>query len=62
MHRTIAAALAACRCSDRGATAVEYALLAGVIVISIVASVAALGSYPNGVFEGFTDELQSRAP
>ena len=36
---------------DRGVTAIEYALIATMIAIAIVASVTAMGQRVNGMFE-----------
>ena len=38
------------RCSDQGATAVEYALLVGLIAAVIVAAVTTFGLAVNGLF------------
>lgn len=36
---------------DRGATAVEYGLLVGLIALAIIAAVVTLGGKLNGIFE-----------
>ena len=41
---------------DRGATAVEYGLMVGLIAVVIIVAVVALGGELNGMFE----EVQSR--
>lgn len=42
---------------ERGATAVEYAIMVSLIALVIVASVAGLGAATNGLFESFIDEM-----
>lgn len=48
---------------DSGATAIEYALLAGLIATVIIFSVASLGSTLDGLFTGantrLTDEIEA---
>jgi pilus assembly protein Flp/PilA len=39
---------------DRGATAVEYALMVGLIAVVIVVAVMAFGLSVQGLFESFT--------
>lgn len=46
----------------RGATAVEYALLVGLIAVVIIVAVLALGGTLNSIFEGVNSELSSVAP
>jgi pilus assembly protein Flp/PilA len=43
--------LSRCFVSDRGATAIEYALIAGFIAVAIVAVVGSIGSTLNQTFE-----------
>lgn len=42
---------------EEGASAVEYALIAGLIAVIIVAAVALLGGSFNNVFQYIADEL-----
>jgi pilus assembly protein Flp/PilA len=42
---------------DRGATAVEYGLLVGLIAVVIIVAVVALGGKLNGMFEGVNTKL-----
>ncbi|MBS7549518.1 Flp family type IVb pilin [Dietzia massiliensis] len=42
---------------DRGATAVEYGLMVGLIAVVIIAAVIALGDNLNGMFTGVNDAL-----
>jgi pilus assembly protein Flp/PilA len=42
---------------DRGATAVEYGLLVGLIAVAIIAVVALLGTQLSGLFESVRSEL-----
>jgi len=43
--------------NDRGATAVEYGLMVGLIAVVIVGTVAALGGQLNGLFDLVHDAL-----
>ena len=43
-----------CTRDDRGATAVEYALMVGLIAVVIVVAVTAFGLSVNGLFNSFT--------
>ncbi len=45
-----------------GATAIEYALLAGLIAIVIIASAITLGQTLNGIFENTNSELVNNMP
>jgi pilus assembly protein Flp/PilA len=45
---------------DKGATAIEYGLIAAGIAVAIVAAVFALGDTLSAMFEGVTTNLQSR--
>jgi len=40
-----------CACDERGATAVEYGLMASLIAVVIVVAVTAFGSSVKGLFE-----------
>src|SRR3954463_11840112 len=42
----------------RGATAVEYGLMVGLIAVVIIAAVTLLGKQLNGLFEGITTALK----
>jgi pilus assembly protein Flp/PilA len=42
---------------DRGATAVEYGLLVGLIAAVIIVAVTALGTRISGLFTGITGQL-----
>ncbi|WP_144721045.1 Flp family type IVb pilin [Agrococcus jejuensis] len=48
--------------SDRGATAVEYGLLVGLIAAVIIIAVAALGTQLTGLFESVTAVLPGGTP
>jgi pilus assembly protein Flp/PilA len=43
--------------SDRGATAVEYGLLVGLIAVVIIVAVTALGGKLNGLFTSISGAL-----
>ncbi len=45
--------------NERGATAIEYALIAGSIAMAIVAVVALLGGGVRGLFEGIANGFGS---
>lgn len=42
---------------EKGATAVEYGLIVGLIAVAIIATVGLLGGTLNGMFETVNDEL-----
>lgn len=42
---------------EEGATAIEYGLIAGLIAVAIIATVTALGTNLNNVFEWIKDAL-----
>ena len=42
---------------EKGATAVEYALIVALIAVAIIAAVAALGGGIQGAFEKITEQL-----
>jgi len=46
---------------DRGATAVEYGLLVGLIAAVIIIAVTALGQQLNGFFNAVSDGLKPKA-
>jgi pilus assembly protein Flp/PilA len=43
--------------SEKGATAVEYGLLVGLIAVAIIVTVTALGGKLNGLFTSVKDAL-----
>ena len=43
--------------NDRGATAVEYGLLVGLIAVVIIVAVTALGGKLNGLFQAISGAL-----
>ena len=47
---------------ERGATAVEYALIVALIAVAIIAAVAALGGGITGAFQKITDAITKVAP
>ena len=47
---------------EKGATAVEYGLMVGLIAVVIIAAVVVLGENLNGMFETIGDELGTTAP
>lgn len=48
--------------ADRGATAVEYALIIGLIAVVIIVAVQALGGTLSGLFTNVNDELTNPTP
>ena len=48
--------------SDEGATAVEYALLVGLIAVIIISSVTLLGGNINDLFADLASKLSGDAP
>ncbi|MFZ9879681.1 MAG: Flp family type IVb pilin [Candidatus Nanopelagicaceae bacterium] len=46
--------------ADKGATAVEYALIVGLIAVVIILAVAFLGDTISGIFEDVGSEISSR--
>jgi pilus assembly protein Flp/PilA len=56
LKRTLVARLAAMR-DERGATAIEYGLLAALIAAVIIITVAALGTNLTSLFETLADAL-----
>jgi len=44
---------------EAGATAIEYALLAGLIAVVIIGAVASMGEALNGLYGGTNEELVS---
>lgn len=47
---------------DRGATAVEYGLMVGLIAVVIIAAVLLLGDNLNAMFGGVNDEIADKVP
>ena len=47
---------------EKGATAVEYGLLVGLIAVAIIFTVSLLGGQLNDLFTTITDELGGDAP
>jgi pilus assembly protein Flp/PilA len=47
---------------DKGATAVEYGLMVGLIAVVIIGTVGALGTSVNGLFGGVATELAKLVP
>jgi len=43
---------------ERGATAIEYALMVALIAVAIIVTVMALGGQLNAVFEAITEALK----
>jgi pilus assembly protein Flp/PilA len=46
---------------EKGATAVEYGLLVGLIAVAIIVTVGLLGTELNGLFDSIVDELPGGA-
>ena len=44
---------------DRGATAVEYGLMVGLIAVAIIAAVIAFGDQLRGIFQGTSTQLNT---
>ncbi|AVZ40526.1 MULTISPECIES: Flp family type IVb pilin [unclassified Dietzia] len=47
---------------DRGATAVEYGLMVGLIAVVIIVAVVALGDTLDGLFRGVVGDLGGTVP
>lgn len=47
---------------DRGATAVEYGLMIGLIAVAIIATLVALGPRLNGLFQSVLTQLPGGTP
>ena len=47
---------------DRGATAVEYGLIVGLIAVVIIAAVLLLGDNLNAMFTGVNEEIADKVP
>ena len=48
--------------NEKGATAVEYALIVALIAVAIIAAVAALGGGITGAFEKINTAIRNVAP
>lgn len=46
---------------DRGATAVEYGLMVGLIAVIIIVAILALGNNLQGLFQGVADDVANPA-
>ncbi|MEM1300443.1 MAG: Flp family type IVb pilin [Pseudomonadota bacterium] len=49
--------LSTCLHDERGATAIEYGLIAGLVAVVIIAGVTLLGADLAGIFQGLADAL-----
>ena len=49
--------LRALRRNNRGATAVEYGLIVGMIVVGLIASIMALGSVTSGMWNDVNEKV-----
>jgi pilus assembly protein Flp/PilA len=47
---------------ERGATAVEYGLMVGLIAVAIIVAVGLLGTKLTGLFNGVASKIPSPAP
>ena len=47
---------------EKGATAVEYGLMVGLIAVVIIVAVTALGDNLSSMFDGIANELEAPAP
>lgn len=54
--------MARLRTEEKGATAVEYGIMVGLIAVVIIIAVSTLGGTLNGFFESVNDELAPAAP
>lgn len=48
--------------SEKGATAVEYGIMVGLIAVVIIIAVSTLGTTLDGFFDSVNDELTPAAP
>jgi pilus assembly protein Flp/PilA len=48
--------------NEKGATAVEYGIMVGLIAVVIIIAVSTLGTTLNGFFEGINTNLAPKAP
>lgn len=51
--------LQALKCDERGVSAIEYAILAGVIVVIVALGVAGFGENIQNMFDNASDALQT---
>ena len=47
---------------EKGATAVEYGIMVGLIAVVIIVAVSTLGGTLNGFFEGINTQLAPKTP
>lgn len=47
------------RADDRGATAIEYGLIAALIVVAMIGGLSALGGGANGMWGGVSNTVQT---
>lgn len=57
LQHALATRVAARRADDEGATAVEYALLVGLIAVIIISSVTLLGGNIDAMFDDIANQL-----
>ncbi len=48
--------------NKKGATAIEYGLIAALIAVAAIGAMGALGEQLDGTFQQVSDELEDRAP
>ncbi len=46
---------------EEGATAIEYALIAGLIAVAIIGALSALGTNITALFDGISERLEGEA-
>lgn len=47
------------RAADRGATAIEYGLIAALIVVAMIGGLSALGGGAGGMWDGLSNSAQT---
>ena len=50
------------RRDEKGATAIEYGLIAALVAIALITALGALGDSLDGMFTGVSDTLDANAP
>ncbi|WP_042442253.1 Flp family type IVb pilin [Azospirillum sp. B510] len=50
------------RKDDRGATAIEYGLLAALIAVAIIGGVSAVGGNLNSMFNAISSKISAKTP